>query len=195
MFAISGIFSFLSNPILVIGLVLGGAWMWHQADKADAIEEHARQATIVRQAAVSEFVVGMSARNAALAGELATEKGRIKSETVVLQKEVTTYVTPLADSRCIVPAGFVYHHDTAWGLPTIPRPANGLVDQPSGIPLSVVESINTDNAGAGKEWRSEALGWRRWYVDNKAKHNAFAGSPDTRAAAGKPETVQPKERK
>ena len=179
---------FLSTPALIVYALIA-AWFWHTNEIANAITAHNNKANAARREAVSEYVVDMSARNTAMATELATERGRVKTETVTLQKEVTRYVTPLADAKCIVPVGFVQHYNAAWSLSAFPAAPSGLVDQPSGIPLSRVESINTDNAGAAKEWRVEALGWRRWYVSNKAKHDAFAASTVAGGNGGKSAVV------
>ena len=176
----------------------GVMWYGH----AQKMQERAEWETKIaaaheqRRAEVADFVVGMSARNTALAAALATERGNIKTETVTLQKEVTRYVTPAADSRCVVPVGFVQHFNAAWGLSALPAATSGLVDAPSGIPLSRVESVTSDNAGAAREWKAEAIGWRKWYGVHAEKFNAFARKTDAGAVAGQPEKISsPTERK
>ena len=181
---LSPLWGFLSNPIVAVALALAGAWWWHSHDKAAAIRAHDEKATIERRAAVAEFVTDISARNAKLAADLAREKTNVRTETVRIVQEVPKYVTPLADSRCVVPVGFVQHHDAAWGLSALPPAAGGLVDKPSGIPLSRVESTVAENAGAAREWRAEALGWRKWYAARKEEWDSFA-----RSTAGQPRKV------
>ena len=181
--------------VAAIGAVL---WYGHSQRLKERAEWETKieQAHQQRRAEVAEFVVGMSARNTALKADLDRERGTIKTETVTLQKEVTRYVTAAADARCIVPVGFVRHFDAAWGLSALPAAASGLIDDPSGIPLSVVESVNTGNASSAREWRSEALGWRKWYGVHAEKFTAFASKTDPRATAGKPvEKSSPTERK
>ena len=169
-----------------VAVIAASTWLYHSGvtNERHRWEVKTEKALAARRAAVSEFVVAMSGKNAELQAELATERGKIKTETVTLIKEVANYVTPLADSRCVVPVGFVQHHNAAWGMSAFPPAVAGLVDQPSGIPLSRVESVSTENAGTCKEWRAEALAARKWYRVNKEKYDAFAG-----ATATKPETV------
>lgn len=165
----------------LIFMVLTGAFFWHQHDKAAAIDAYVVKANAERIAAVAEFKTTSDAENATLTAQLLAERGNIKIETKTIVKEVNRYVTPLADARCVVPVGFVRHADAAWGLSPVPDGPDGLVDKPSGIPLSRVESVTSSNAGAAREWRAETLGWRRWYTENKARYDAF-----NRSVAGKP---------
>ena len=175
---------------IYVALAAFAGVMWY--GHAQKMQERAEWETKIaaaheqRRAEVADFVVGMSARNTALATALATERGNIKTETVTLQKEVTKYVTTAADSRCLVPVGFVQHFNAAWGLSALPAATSGLVDAPSGISLSRVESVVSENAGIAREWRGEALGWRRWYAEHAEKYNAFARKTDAGATAGKP---------
>jgi hypothetical protein len=171
--ALDLIFSFFTSRIGLIVIAAGLVFGWHVHDKRAAIKAFAAQAQLERRAAVAEYVVDMSARNTKLFADLATERGRIKTETQTLIREVNNYVTPLADTRCVVPAGFVQHHDAAWGLSDLPAAAPQLVDKPSGIPLSRVESVVSENAGICQEWRSEAIGWRDWYRTNSGAYNAW----------------------
>jgi hypothetical protein len=140
-----------------------------------------------RHEAVSEFVVSMSTRTTALQADLAAERSKIKTETQTLLKTVTNYVSANADSKCVVPAGFVQHHNASWGVSALSLPAVELVEKPSGIPLSCVGSVSSENAGSAKEWRSEALGWRRWYAERSAEHAEFCRK--TKACAALPRPV------
>ena len=164
----------------LIFMVLMGAFFWHQHDKAAAIDAYVIKAAAERSAAMAKFSTGSDAKNAALTAQLEAERGNIKTETKTIVREVNRYVTPLADARCVVPSGFVRHADAAWGLSPVPDGPDGLIDQPSGVSLSRVESVTASNAGAAREWRAEALGWRRWYTENKARYDAF-----NRSVAGK----------
>lgn len=156
-------------------LALTAAFFWHQHDKTAAIKAFTEKAVLTRKAEIATYTAEISVRNAKLMEELKVERGNIRVETKTIVKEVNRYVTPLADSRCPIPDGFVRHADAAWGLSPLPTSPGGLVDNPSGISLSRVETVNSENAGAAREWRSEALGWRKWYIDRKSDYDKFNG--------------------
>lgn len=99
-------------------------------------------------------------------------------------EEVPRYVTPLADSRCIVPAGFLLHTaraiDAANGKPgvgrqdpaeAVPQETLGLVDRPSGVSLSAVDAWVQRLIDAGKGWRDRALMCDRWVDEQATAHN------------------------
>jgi hypothetical protein len=185
------IFAILTNRyVMGLGLLAVALLAFHEWDvrKIEARHEKKIAAEVdKRRASVAEYVVDMSARNTALQANLAAERGKIKAETQTLVKTVTNYVTPLADRQCVVPAGFVQHHDAAWSMSALPPAAVGLVDAPSGIPLSRVERVASENAGIAHEWRAEALGWRKWYADRRAEHSAWCRK--TNACAALPGTA------
>lgn len=187
------------GTLALLAAAAGGLLWWRHDIDANAtakLRGEIAAANAKRRSEVAEYVTDMSARNTALAGELRAERGREKTTTQTLLKEVTRYVTPLADSRCVVPAGFVLHHDAAWRGTPVPSAPSGSVDAPSGISLSRVESVNTENAGACRDLLAEVRGWRRWYPDHKAKYDAFAAraNAQSRGAEGQPETLPRKER-
>lgn len=185
--------------LALLAATAGGlAWWRHDIGaqavaslKAEIVEAHEQ-----RRREVADYVSDMSARNTALAGELRVERGRVKTETQYLKAKVPDYVTPAADRACVVPRGFVLHHDASWRGAALPAAPGGSVDAPSGIPLSRVESVNTDNAGACRDLLAEVRGWRRWYPEHKAKYDAFAArwNAQSRGAEGQPEALPRKER-
>ena len=186
----------LWGALALLGALAGGlAWWRHDIAARATTELRADIATAQaqRRAEVAEYVLDMSARNAALVSELLLERGRVKTETRYLKQKVTDYVTPLADSRCIVPRGFVLHFDAAWSGrgAALPGSAGGLVDEPSGIPLSRVEDVVTDNAGACHELLVEVRSWRRWYPEHKTHYDVRAArwNAQSRGAAGEPEAL------
>jgi hypothetical protein len=187
------------GALALLAAAAGGLLWWRHDIGAKATAELRREiaeSNERRRREVAEYVVDMNARNSALADELRVERGREKTITQTLIKEVTRHVTPLADSRCVVPHGFVLHHDAAWRGSTLPAAPGGSVDAPSGIPLSRVESVNTENAGACRELLAEVRGWRRWYPDHKARYDALAArwNAQSRGAEGQPEALPRKER-
>jgi len=149
-----------------IGLIAGAFWLRHTGVMAERAEWEAKvvkmqDAARIQEAAANEITTQL--REALREKQLV-----IRTETKTLIEEVPVYVTSNADRACIVPAGFVLHHDSAANLSHLPVPAAGLVDAPSGIPLSRVESVVTQNYGAAHELAAEVRTWRNWYAKQSA---------------------------
>lgn len=72
---------------------------------------------------------------------------QIRTVTRTLIQEVPVYVTPDADARCVVPAGFVRVHDAAAAGRPVPDPAGLADDAPSGLELSAVAATVAENYG------------------------------------------------
>lgn len=104
--------------------------------------------------------------------ELGRETVRIQTRTVTLIKEVPRYVSPASDARCVIPVGFVRLHDAAASASELPPASGGPLDAPSGVDLSAVASVVTENYGSALQWRAEALTWRSWYRDQRAAWEA-----------------------
>jgi hypothetical protein len=170
--------------LLAAGALLGAVYAWHRSEVADEVERVNSKATAQRRAEVAEFVVDMSARNLKQREANEAEKRALQESTKTLVEKVPVYVTKLADSRCVVPAGFVQHYVAAWGMPAVPGIADRPVDADSGIPLSRVESVTTENAGICREARAESAAWRAWYRVESTKYGAFA-----RSTIGKPQNL------
>ena len=204
-FLLSG-WRFWATLALFASIAGGLAWWRHDiaATATAGLRAEIAGANEKRRREVADYVADMSARNTALAGELRAERGRVKTETQVLKEKVPTYVTPAADRACVVPRGFVLHHDAAWsGRPApVPATAGGPVDAPSGVPLSRVADVNADNAGACRELRTEVEYWRRWYPARREEYERLrahqpappAAAPHPRGAEGQPEALPRKER-
>lgn len=93
------------------------------------------------------------------------EAGRLRLKK--LKEGLTANVTPEADRRCIVSRGFVRQHDAS--LPgsaaeAVPAASGGSVDEDSGVPLSGVADVVTENYAACGDCCSAAAKWRAWYV-------------------------------
>lgn len=90
---------------------------------------------------------------------------REKGETII--KEVPVYVTDADNDRCIVPVGFVRHHDAAAGN-TTPGPAEESDRADSGYTLDQVAETSAANLTTLDECRSKLDGWREFYAKVKA---------------------------
>jgi hypothetical protein len=158
-------------------------WSWHTSEIDKAVEaavaardlhwtgeieaERARHRGLV-----ADWVLEMVAREDAARVRLAKEKAAREARFRQLLKEVATYVTPVADSRCVVPRGFVLFHDAAAagdagppGAAAVPEPGGGSLDADSGVALSAVGSRVAENYAACHEAIAEVTAWRRWYLE------------------------------
>jgi hypothetical protein len=170
----------LLASVAVLAATFGAGW-WFGSDGKRDLEAQIEAAGDRRRGEVSALVVDLSARNTKLAEQLALERGRDQRVFVFLKGKVPEYVTPAADARCVVPRGFVLHHDAAWRGSTVPEAPRGEVERASGLPLSRVATVNAANAEQCRGLRRDLEAWERWYDDTQARWDAFA-----RGTQGKP---------
>jgi hypothetical protein len=77
---------------------------------------------------------------------------------------VKTYVTPEADRRCVIPAGYVRLRDAAGaGVAVVPPAAGQSVDADSGLALSDLAENDIANAASFNLLLTEVKAWRGWY--------------------------------
>lgn len=180
---------------LAVAAVVGAGWWWHTSAIDDAVTardvhwtgkieaERTRHRGIV-----ADWVLEMAERDEEHRIRYAAKKGEREIVYRTLTEEVVRYVTPLADSRCIVPVGFVLHHDAAAAArpAALPEGASDLVDVDSRIALSTVERTVTENYAACHEAIDEVTEWRRWYPearDSYERLRAKLSQPDPMEAS------------
>lgn len=149
---------------LAVVVAIGGAFL---LGRHDGVARERAAETKRRTAAVKvvQHIAAEGARiSADVGGELERRKVEIRTVTKTLTKEVPVYVTVKSDLACVVPDGFVRLHDAATHGAALSAAPGGLVEAPSGVPLSAVAETVVDNYGVGLEWREEALAWRKWYA-------------------------------
>ena len=160
------------------GGVILGAWWWHTSRVDAAVDAERARLTAQIEAEradhrrkVSEWVVEMVEREARARDAYAKLAAERREIFITLQKEVPVYVTSLADSRCIVPRGFVQHHDAAAAARAAPDPgpAGGPVDADSGIALSAVAGTVAGNYAICHDAIAEVRRWREWYAEFSAQ--------------------------
>lgn len=108
-----------------------------------------------------------------------TLKGR---RIAALEEELRAYVTPLADSRCVVPVGAVVYHDAAIsaaaGGAAVSAAAGRSVDADSGVALSTVVGTAAKNYVEAHDvverLTAEVTAWRDWYVAQRELFNRKA---------------------
>lgn len=172
----SGIWSFAKSPLgrwvlagLAIVLLLFA--VHDHGFKAGVAHEKAAEARRLDRA--RKDVARREAKAVKITDTIRAEHGRevvrIQTRTVTLIKEVPTYVSPAADTRCVIPVGFVRLYDAAVRSSELPAAAGGPLDAPSGIELSGLLATDVENFGIAYQWRAEAMTWRRWYAEHKAE--------------------------
>lgn len=60
-------------------------------------------------------------------------------------RKVTEYVTKVSDANCSIPVGFVYLHEASLGREYTPNGGRQPYDSPSGVALSTVGEVVSDN--------------------------------------------------
>lgn len=172
----------LLNPWVLLGLLAAalaiavsseqfGENRQENADKAKLLAEERKTSAErdKRYEAVAQLVVDQGKRDAAAALELEQAHARVIVVTKFIREKVPAYVTPLADSRCIVPVGFVQLFNAAasgqadQADTSAPATTGGLsVDRPSGVALSAVGTRTVDNFGTCHELETQVAGWKKY---------------------------------
>lgn len=123
---------------------------------------------------VADLVLKGIADRDALEKKLREQNAAAERKFTELENRRSAYVTPLADSRCIVPRGFVLQFNAgaaeANGAPephgsAAADPGADLVDAASGIPLSAVSRVATDTQAALGKCRTQVIGWQEHWAN------------------------------
>lgn len=84
-----------------------------------------------------------------------------------ITKEVTQYVTRVADNNCSITSGFVRVHDAA-ASGTVPLPASVVDDSPAGVEVSTVAETVAENYGTYAEIRQRLIDLQDWVAKQQA---------------------------
>ncbi len=105
--------------------------------------------------------------------KLALANQKIDTLTNQLRKELPRYVSPQADRRCTIPAGYVLLRNAAGtGEPPIPGPSGQSLDADSGLALSALAENDIENGRSFQAAIAEIEAWRAWYVQQAETFNA-----------------------
>jgi hypothetical protein len=181
MLFLSKVWAFIKSPVgqclglaLVVFLLL---WGINRAGYASGVRhELAKEAQA--QAAAAAKVGALNHQLAVLGdksrADLAAAQAVVEVRTQTLIRKVPVYVTSKADAACVVPAGFIslWNHGAS-GQAGLPPTSGGPVEAPSGLRLSDVLAATLANDGIAYDWKAEALAWRGWYPQAKAKWDAL----------------------
>ena len=91
--------------------------------------------------------------------EVQVDKVRIQTRTLI--KEVPIYVTKEAESRCIVPNGFVSLYNSSARGANPPAPSE-FDEEASRIGLASVLSTSVQNNGTCREWKEQVIGLQEY---------------------------------
>lgn len=149
-------YKLLALGLWSVFLVYGG---WHEA----TIRQQAKERNTA--IAYAEQIKIEQERGDKIALELDIEKTRQKVVYRTITKEVPNYVTPLSDSRCVIPVGFIWlHNDSAAGR--LPKASGDFADTPASVTLSTVGSTIADNYATCNEIKNQLNALIDWHISN-----------------------------
>ncbi len=162
----------------------------YEREKQQAANEFAA-AINAKRAEVAQLVSAQQALNETWRARWTAAKAQADQLRSADLKKVSAYVTPVSDSRCIVPVGFLryaqlYVTDTANGqriiagqepAETVSTETVELVERASGVPLSAISRWQREFGAVAQEWRNRALACDRWVDEQAAAFNQSRGEP------------------
>lgn len=162
---------------------------WQGREKA-ANDRYAADMARKRAEVADLVLAGIAARDR-LEAVIRAQAQSFDAEISRIKTRRPAYVTPLADSRCTVPRGFVLQFNAgaasangarAPDAPGAADPRPDLVEAPAGIALSAVADAVTDTQRALGECRQQVTGWQRFYSEvlvpwHESLRNTLKGAP------------------
>ena len=154
-------------PGLLIAAMLAGAaggWTVRDRDYQAHLKADAQAAAMAQQQA--RTVEGKNEDTAREIGvEVEKTKVEIRTVTRTIIERVPEYVTLEADAKCVVPVGaVVLLNAAASGNPPPAGTPGEPIDAPSGVDLSEVVRVTTENYGTYHEVVAQLIGWQEWYA-------------------------------
>ncbi len=143
---------------------------WGAREKA-ANDKYAADMNRKRGEIADLVLAGIAARDQ-LEATIRAQAASFDAEMTRIKNRRPAYVTPLADSRCVVPRGFVLQFNASASAangspgthdPGPPEAGTELVDAPAGIALSAVSDAVTGTQQALGECRRQVTGWQQFY--------------------------------
>lgn len=170
---LAAIWSFLKSPIgpwIAVAATVGVLLFAVRAEGFRDGQEAERAVQEGRVKAAMERVTKIEAQAARISqaarANSDAQNAKIAALTADLKSKVSTYVTPQADRRCVIPAGYVRLRDAAGaGVPVAPAASGGPVDANSGLALSDLAANDVHNAGEFNRCVAEVKTWRGFWPD------------------------------
>lgn len=143
-------------------ILLGGSAFY----KGSEYQKTKQQAT---QGKHTEQVLDQRVKNEVKSNESTTQTIKevevIKWKTKEVIKNVPVYITKTADSKCVIPNGFVSLHDSSAsgeGFKSDPATTSLLYDSPSEVKLSEVGETVAENYGTYHQEMKRFTGLQSW---------------------------------
>jgi hypothetical protein len=114
---------------------------------------------------------GQSDLTTSIETEAVKAQVEIRWRTQTLIREVPVYVTSDADTRCIVPVGFVRIHDAAASGNPLPEPSGLADDAPSGVAISAAAATIIANYGQYDAVSRQLTDLQKWVREQQALTN------------------------
>lgn len=146
----------LAVVLIGFGWIKGAGHVQDEWDAANA--KQATQVIIVKQRQAAETVRVITQY---------IDRIKVVRETAAaIVKKVPVYVSPEADTACVLPVGFVRLHDAA-AADSLPGPAGVTDAAPAGIALSTATSTIADNYRRCHENAEQLTALQAWAVAMK----------------------------
>lgn len=152
----------LSTRIAIILILSLGAYVLGYLRGTDR-ESAKHDQYVAKQAAAATTVERRYQQIATKTEQTQRERVRIiYLQGAEIEKQVPVFVPKLDDERFAVSNGWVRIYDAAFS-----GEATGAASEsdrePSELPISAIAEVNAHNATACRQWREQALGWRKFY--------------------------------
>lgn len=159
--------------LAVIAAVLALLWGLHETRRADGAETARKAAVAALEAAqkVSKTVAAQTAVSNAAEQKQIVVQHDIQVQTRTVIQKVPVYVSPEADTRCILPVGFVrLYNAAALGSDpdAVPDPSGRADAAASGIACSTVAEDIADNFGTARSNAEQLKALLGWITDQQA---------------------------
>ncbi len=161
----------------LVGLALWG--VHHRGYREGVKHEQAAQAERVKKAQkrVQEGEKKADAITTKAEAEHVRTVEKIRWRTETLTKEIKVYVPQEVDAGYRLPNGLIsLHNQAAAGVSGLPESPGEFVGAPSDVAPSQLAAAFVSNYGTCYTWQSEALTWRKWYVDQRDNYNQTTGA-------------------
>lgn len=168
----------LGLALLALLTVLAGwqAWQRHQAERALA-EARSQLDTARQEAGRLQAELEFARLSARVVTRYIDRVQVVRERAHAIAQEVPAHVTPSADARCPVPAGFVRVHDAAAQNLPVSRTA-GDPDAPApGLALSAVAATVAGNYATCHEIREQLIALQDWVRSVRAAETPGGPSP------------------
>lgn len=151
--------------VLVLSILLGWKYVtWRLDSQAATISTQASEIGRLKAKLAFEYITRQVYTEYVEVERVVYQKG----QTII--KEIPVYVTPEADAACVVPVGFVSVHDAAVQNSPLPGTPGLHESADSGVALSEVAGVVTDNYTTCHVIRERLIATENWIRRVREEH-------------------------